>query len=221
MERIILWEFSTKADVLHPDFYEQLTIDFSTLPPVEQSFDYDLEISVSILASLNKEKVNSFFLPQSVTRNCRTDMNRFGEVLSAQASTVLQLFRDMGYTISMTTISADRMESSDKVTLRLLRGKDIEYDAKGKRKETVTAICIVPDREGFQNILTAYCKNRITEQIRKQVREEVAEISHPRKAVFVTFNELLHRIFSADGLRTQGTVEAIAESAHFNNKAPV
>ena len=221
MGKNIIWESKVNADLFDPEFPMQLQIDPATLPPKEQSFFYELKVKVSVQTAGFSDQINRFFLPDSVIRNCKTEMDRYSEILSVQISSVLKLFRDFGFIISNAAISGSPIEPVNMVCLQLLQGNEKEYDKRGKLIVPITAISIIPDALWLRNQVIHFYQSEIVNSIKQQARNEIAKAIHPRQQTPLSFSDLVQRLFSAKGLKTKATAEMILETAQFHQKAPV
>ena len=221
MEKSIVWETQVNADLFDPGFATQLPIDPARLPPKEQCFYYELEVTVSELTAGFAEQINHFYLPETILRNCKTEMDRYSGILSVQISAVLKLFRDYGLEISNATISGAPIEPSDAVYIQLVQGRDKEYDRKGGLIVPMTAISIIPDRIWLHNHIIHYRQTEFYNYIRRQVQKEIDEIKHPQQQESIPFSDLIQRLFSVKELKTNASTNTIMETALFDQKPPV
>ena len=221
MEKSIVWGTQVNADLFDPDFATQLQIDPAVLPSREQCFYYELEVTVSALTAGFSEQIKHFYLPDTILRNCKNEMNRYSEILSAQITSVLKLFRDYGLEISNATISGAPIEPSDAVCIQLLRGKDKEHDKKGRLIVPMTIISIIPDRLWLHNQIIHYCQTEIVDHIKHQVQKEIAEIKHPQQQKMIPFRALIQCLFSIKGMKTNASADTIIETARFDKKPPM
>ena len=146
----IIWQSKVNADILSESFYEQLGLENADLPPTEQPFYYDLDVEVSLLNAGMSERIQQFSFKTSYYSKTNDLKDRFSNILNEQISTVRDIFKDLGYQFANISICAEPLENPTDVTITFSRGKDKEYDNKGRLKSIFTVTSIIPCGPGFR-----------------------------------------------------------------------
>lgn len=150
-EKEIIWQESFQADILAPNFCKQLKLEQSTLPPVEQSFYYNMDIQVPLAVMRQVEYIDAYPLPSS-PRYCECE-DKFGYILREQVRRIEDMFQTLGYQLKDTCICGELMDNPYEVTLMLWKGIPKENFANGALKPVYRTMVVIPSRSDFLNLL--------------------------------------------------------------------
>ena len=149
----IVWCTEIHADIFSKDFFEQLHIEKIKLPPIDQSFYYDLGIWVNSINAYDTEKIRQYLFDRGSYRSLRNLDEEFDIILGEQFEPVYKAFKSLGYIFGSTFICAGGSGTPDSVRILLFRGQEKEYDKNGKLKKIITVHSHVPHGVGFSNLL--------------------------------------------------------------------
>lgn len=224
-EKEIIWQSKVQADILSPDFYEQLGLENIELPSTEQLFYYTLDIEVSALNALVEERVKNYDFRERSIRKSLDPKDIFGSILSDQISTIYKIFKGLGYKFSDISICAEPLEALNSVTITLSKGKAKEYDKNGKLKEVMTVISTIPYGPGFRKNIERFVMEGCIALEREYHQKQMSLPEPPVQSI--SLYELLFAV--ADGIaansdneeHSTGILNDLIESCHLKKDHPL
>lgn len=172
-----IWQSNVQADIFSPDFYAQLGLENTELPPKDQPFYYDLDVTVSLATSQMEDRIERYCYRRPIRQRATASKDKYGAILGEQINEVLLLFREMGYALKNVEICAEPMENPQEVILALSKGPNKEYDKKGNPKSVFILVSIIPNGPGFR----ANLKRFVSELPLKPMKEEIRKQTEPPK----------------------------------------
>ena len=154
----VAWHIDVRADIFSKNFCEQLHIDRIKLPPVDQSFYYDLGIWVSSINTYDADRIRQYLFDHGSYRSIGNLQEEFDAILEEQFKPVYEAFKSLGYIFGNTFICAGGSGAADNIKILLFQGREKEYDKKGKLKKIITVHSNIPHGVGFGNLLDEIVK---------------------------------------------------------------
>lgn len=170
------WNSKVKADILSNQFCDQLELNKIVLSMEELPYYYSLDVIVSLASSWKKERIEEYTFKPGIFRNPKNNREKYRDILSEQISNVLNELERIGYKFSSASICADDLENEYDVFISISKGREKEYDKKGREKKILKGISIIPSGPGFRRNLLEVSK--MIEKI-KEEKELDKEITEP------------------------------------------
>ena len=198
----ILWQTKVRADILSPDFTEQLGLENAELPSTEQPFYMNLDVTISLATSAMAGKIESYRCRQLCNQRITERKAKYSAILGEQINEVFRRLRESGYALKNAKICAEPTEDPQEVTIALLKGEDKEYDQKGREKKVFTVISVIPSGPGMR----ANLERALAEFCLRKMKEELHQPEAPLK-------------LSADRIAVEKLLRPIAQEIAVDEKA--
>ena len=104
------------------------------MPPAEQPFHYNLDVTVSLATAQMEDKIESYCCRQPINQRITDKKDKYGAILGEQINEVPQIFRELGYAVKDVGICAEPMENPQEVTLALSKKNRIRSMIKRESK---------------------------------------------------------------------------------------
>lgn len=205
----------TRADIFSADFCKQLNLKNMKLPPIDQTFYYDLGIFVNLINVCNINKIQQFHFDHGHRRNLRNLREEFNSILSEQFIPVYESFESLGYRFGNAFISTGSSGDADSVTIIFFRGKEKEYDENGKLKKNIIIISTIPHGYGFNNFLGELLAEKNTASKVAESQEQIVSKPVPSQEEITSLvpgepQIILQELFKAisAGVAAKGNIHA-------------